>query len=110
MLAPELIDLIILSAGIWRFAALLVRERGPADVFVGMRRSAGIQHDEGGQPYSWPDTFFGSLFGCVWCLSVWMGIFMAIVYWARPELAVAMMFPFALSAGAIVLESLTREP
>lgn len=108
MLAPPLVDLIILSLGIWRFSALLSYERGPSDMFAGLRARMGIGHDDDGTPVSWPDTFLAGLFSCVWCLSVWIAILMAIVYWARPEIARGIMFPFALSAGAVLMESVSR--
>lgn len=47
----------------------------------------------------YPETFWGYLFGCYWCLSVWAGAFCTLILLVRPEV----LLPFALSMLAILL-------
>jgi len=50
----------------WRLASLLHTE----DAFGWLRTWIGIEHDEKGYPTIYPDTVWGSLFRCFWCLSL----------------------------------------
>ena len=80
---------LIAALACWRLTSLLLKENGPFDVFVHWR------------------AFIGGIRGlealttCVWCLSVWVAVPVALIayteYW--PVLA-----PFALSAAAILIE------
>lgn len=53
----------------------------------------------------YPETFWGYLFGCYWCLSVWVGIFCTIILIFMPIL----LLPFALSMVAILLNEKVLE-
>lgn len=58
----------------------------------------------------WQDSdllfFFGRLFTCIYCLSVWVGIAATVVYWIAPDVAWWLSLPFALSALVVFLERL----
>lgn len=95
------IHLLILSLATWRLSSLIVNEKGPFGVFLSARKLAGIIHDEDGKPLQVPERFFAELVSCIWCTSVWIGMFWAAFYFLSPTLAVAIALPFCLSAMAI---------
>lgn len=99
-----LVDLIILALATWRLVLLVQQERGPFAGFTRLRERLGVAHDEDGAPISWPDTELGRLIRCCWCGSVWVGIGLAGVYMAWPMAATVLALPFALSAGALIVE------
>jgi hypothetical protein len=81
---------IVGALAVWRVTHLLVAESGPFDVFARLRRMAP-----------------GRLFDCFYCLSVWVAAPLAalLVDGWRERL---LLWP-ALSAGAILLERVTRD-
>lgn len=96
---PLWLRLLIAALATWRLSSLLVnpREQGPAKLLHRIRDWAGAYElgtdDE-------PITSLGSLFSCVWCMSVWVGTALAVIAitpcWA-------LLIPFAFSAAAIVV-------
>lgn len=94
----------ILALATWRISSLLVNEAGPGNIFRKIREWAGIGHDEAGNVYMVPDRFFAKLLSCVWCASLWVGLGWAGISFLLPHLAKWMALPFALSAGAILME------
>lgn len=86
----------------WRIGRMLQYERGPLSVFTRLRLRLGVQHDEDGEPVSWPDTEAGRLVRCLDCGSVWVAVGLAGIYLWQPSAALAMALPFALSAVAIM--------
>jgi len=79
---------------VWRITHLLNAEDGPADVIVRLRRFAG-----GG--------FWGDLLDCFYCLSLWVAAPFAVLI-GGDGVERLLLWP-ALSAGAILLERVTRE-
>lgn len=63
-----------------------------------VRKSLGGNKSETGI-WEYPDTFFGNLLSCFWCLSVWISFIVWIIYVIYPPILV----PFAISAVAIIL-------
>jgi hypothetical protein len=96
------INIVYLLIGVlatFRLTNLLWREVGPFKVLVWIRERFGVVHDHLGFPHGYPDTMWGKLFECNWCLSVWVGTAVAIVllvggWW--------LLLPFALSAGSLI--------
>jgi hypothetical protein len=74
---------------VWRITHLLNAEDGPWDGVVHLRRSAG-------------SGFWGELFDCFYCLSLWIAAPIAIYLGQKLDEQI-LMWP-ALSAGAILLE------
>ena len=66
----------------------------PAPAYPG---ATGVRHDTEGEPIAWPD---GSVFGCLWCLSCWVGLLVLF-------LPTIVLLPFALSCVAILIELTT---
>jgi hypothetical protein len=92
----SLLRFIVAVLSVWRVTHLLVGEDGPGDILVRLRRSLG-----GG--------FWGSLFDCFYCLSLWVAIPFALLAGRRWKDRL-LLIP-GLSGGAILLERLTaRRP
>lgn len=100
--------LLIFPLAVWRISSLLVHEQGPFRVFVWLRERAGIGHDADWNPREVPDGFFAQLLGCVWCLSLWVGLFFTVLFSLAPAWSVWCAAPFAFSAGAILFETLIK--
>jgi len=97
------VNYLILALATWRISAMLSYEDGPWFVFRRLRKLIGIMYYEEDDATVEPDTFFGSLFGCVWCLTIWIGTVVWIAYNLWPDVIYPLV-PFALSAGAIMIE------
>ena len=94
----------------YRLSVMLVAEAGPFDMMFYLRRLFGIKHDRFKIPVGIPDSFPGALFGCVWCMSVWVGMAFSFFFLLNPEFAFYLSMPFAYSAVAIVLDGLQVVP
>lgn len=88
--------LIVAILATWRITALLYYDYGPWDVFLKLRERAGVWIvDENGKPV----TFWGKLFTCFWCLSLWVGLCVTpLALWCW-----WILLPFALSGAAVLL-------
>jgi len=87
---PVWLQLPLIVVAAWRVAVLLVLEGGPFAVFRRLRNLMGFEHDEAGQPVSWPDDLPGSLFACVWCLSFWTTLALYGILWVAPYVVVVL--------------------
>ena len=87
---------------------MLSYESGPWHIFEKFREMIGIKHDENGIPDQWPDKLIANLIACVWCLSIWIGACLVLIYQADPAVTRIVVAPFAISAGAILFERLVR--
>lgn len=98
------LEFVVLSLATWRVSHLVTQEDGPFDIFIIVREKIGrIEHDDDGQVVMIPETFFGKLLSCVWCLSVWIatGFFIAYLIW---PMSIFLAYPLAISALAITAE------
>lgn len=86
----------------WRFASLLHTE----DAFEWLRSLVGIGNDEKGYPAVYPETFWGKVFHCFWCLTLAAGlvIVLPVVLWERMNLIWALLLWLSSSAFAIWTE------
>lgn len=109
MLALTPLSLLLLALATWRLSAMISYEVGPWRLFVRLRSIAGIIPDpEDGSPAGWnADSFLAVLFGCLWCVSVWIGAGLLLLVAVWPP-ALWIVGPLALSAGAILIERLAR--
>ena len=109
MVALAPIDLLLLVLGTWRLSAMLSYESGPWHIFEKARETFDVEHDEStGYPIQWPDRLAANLFVCVWCLSIWVGLLLVIIYQVDPVVMRLVVAPFAISAGAIIVERFVR--
>ena len=97
---------IILTLATWRISSLLVNEMGPYDIFETLRYRLGVRYDERSVRYG--NNEIAKLFVCVWCLSVWVGSAWATLWGINENMAKILALPFALSAGAVVVEKATN--
>lgn len=97
-------EFVILALATWRIANMLVDEDGPWMIFEHLRLKAGLQpaFPDGTRETDPPGQMPGSLFTCVWCMSVWVAAVWIILF-AISHLALWLAFPFALSAIACLL-------
>lgn len=73
-------------------------------VFVRLREWAGILYDGS----MIPDTFLAGVLSCVWCASMWVGIFWMGFWLCAPEWSLKIAVPFAFSAMGILIETEIR--
>lgn len=86
--------MMIYALATWRLSYLLVREDGPFRLARKLRDTTGIECDDVGNVFSYPDW---NPLHCVYCTSVWVAIALHFVpSWFREMLAA--------SAVAVVIE------
>lgn len=84
-------DYLILMLATWRLSSLFTDEDGPFQIFAHLRE--------------WTETNISAeLFNCLWCFSIWTGLILTVAYWYSPIYTRWIALPFALSAGAILIE------
>lgn len=70
------------------------------------RHKIGVRYDEHGAAYTTNEL--AELFTCHYCLSVWLGFFVAILYYFYPTLTYWLCLPFALSALSLMVNKWMR--
>lgn len=95
---------LILTLATWRITSLLVNEYGPFNLLERLRYRLGVRYDEDLRRIG--TNVVSEAFTCVWCLSVWVGLVLSVALYAMPVWSVWLLLPFALSAGAIVIDRL----
>lgn len=97
--------LVVLAVATWRISHMLVKELGPANVFAKLRYRVGVRLDEQGDAYALnPDAFLPSVLSCVYCTSIWVGLFFTLLGAICIHVAFWVAAPFAFSAVAVVIE------
>ena len=66
---------VLLGLATWRLASLLHTE----DTFEWLRKRIGISNDEQGFPTMYPDSFWGGIFSCFWCLATVVALPLALL-------------------------------
>ena len=95
----NIIEIVVGILATYRLTSLLQREVGPFELFVKIRGLFGIVHDSLGFPHGYPDTVFGKLFECFWCLSVWVGFAVSVMVWLD---WMWILLPLAFSGASIL--------
>ena len=93
-------NILILSLATFRIASLLVNEEGPFGIFVRLRGAVGVTVNQYHQEEA--TTFWGELFTCIWCMSVWVGCGWTLAHLLFPAVTIWLALPFALSGAAIL--------
>ena len=99
----SVVSMLVLILACWRLTSLLVRESGPFKMFDKFRHLVGVRYLEGSTvPYG--TNVIAETLSCDWCCSMWVGIALVVAYAIEPSLTFLASLPFALSAGAIIVE------
>lgn len=98
-----------MALAVWRISSLFTNpdESGPFRVFDWVRYAVGIRYDA----QSEVDEDINEVaraFACLWCFSIYVAIGWAVLYWYAPLWAFWLALPFALSAGAILVNRWTQ--
>lgn len=101
-----IITLLILILATWRISLLFVNEDGPFGMFEWLRYWTGVKYNEKREPFG--TGLISDILSCVWCLSVWVGVIITIFYLIVPDYTTWLCLPFALSAGAIIVENIAN--
>ena len=81
---------------------LLVNASGPGDIIGKLRDLMGVRYTEQGERYAVRWT--GDLFNCIICLSVWVGVLMAILAYISPWLT----YPMAAVGAAVLITEVVK--
>ena len=108
MFSMDLTTFLILNLATWRVSSLLVNEGGPGDIFTRLRFLIGVQFDEQSERIA--TNIVAGVFNCIWCMSFWIAVVVAIGFMVTPKHTVLACLPFALSAGAIAKEIFRLKP
>jgi len=103
----NLLEFIVLALATWRISSMLVDEPGPFRIFIRIRELTGIKHDMDDNVAMIPDGFLPGILSCVWCTSIYIGLFWTLMY-LLCGYSFYLALPFALSAAAALLSSLNR--
>lgn len=98
---------IILALATWRISNMLVEEDGPWMVFEHLRLKSGLQpaaYADLQRETDPPGKMPGTLFACVWCMSVWIAGGFVGMYALSRKAANWLALPFALSAIACLID------
>jgi hypothetical protein len=104
-----LIDFLVLSLATWRLSSLIATpgDDGPWEMFLRIRKFVGVKHDEQTGLYYGTNEFAKGIM-CLWCVSVWVGLGLAVLYFFFREPVVLCSLPFALSGAAVIVERITN--
>lgn len=85
-------ELVILGLATWRLSHMISREHGPWHIFGKLKTWAGAQY--AGPVLGWQAlTFWGMLFSCPLCLSVWVAglLYLSVLYWPASWIPIAVL-------------------
>lgn len=97
---------IILALATYRISNLLVNENGPFEILEIFRHKIGVKYNDSNIPYGLNQ--FAELFTCIYCLSIWIGIIISLLYMTVPVYTTIICLPFALSTVAIGLHKYVK--
>lgn len=100
----ELVNIVLMGLATWRLTSLFKEEVGPFGMFTKVRKVLGIEHYSDGLPMQYPNTFFGKLWSCVYCLSVWVAAGIVAFYIFLPNAATIFALWLSLSTITILIE------
>lgn len=101
-----LLQLAIFGLATWRVASLFTREKGPFHIFEKLRIRTGIVHDANtGDIEIIPSRFFAEVLSCMWCSSIYIGLFWTGFYLLFPTGAFWTAIVFACSTLVIIIET-----
>lgn len=104
--------LFVLALATWRISNLLVNEEGPFAVFEWLRWQVGIRWDiDKEEHFVLPkkDNVVGRMLLCIYCTSMWVGLFVYLAYRLVPDITYAVGIVLALSAAVCLVDRYMEE-
>lgn len=99
----KLLEIFLLTTGVWRLCRLLIEEDGPFGILIHWRRLIGAEKT----PIK--EGSLADLLTCYKCLSFWLAILAMVCYLHWPWWTVCVATVLTLSAGAIFLSYLDEQ-
>lgn len=90
----DLLKYFVIVIVVWRLTHLISSEDGPFDVIIRLRKLMG-------------NSFFGKLMDCFYCLSIWVGFFIAL--YIGSSLEEILILTIYYSGASLILEKLTNK-
>lgn len=75
MTTSQLTEIAVIALAAWRIAWLISHERGPFDAALKFRELFGVTHDQHGEVYEVPNTWYADGVTCIYCTSFWITLF-----------------------------------
>jgi hypothetical protein len=97
--------LAILGLATWNISSLLVQEDGPFLIFARLRNRVGVRVSAEGIVYA--ENGFGELFTCIWCISRWVALVLALLFYFFPVSMAYICIILSLSTIAILVDRWT---
>ena len=100
-------EFVVMALAVWRISNMLVKEDGPWMIFEHLRLRAGLQppkHPADARETDPPGKMPGSLFTCVWCMSVWIASVFVLLFALSRKMAFWLSMPFAISTISCVID------
>ena len=101
----NIVDLLAIILATYRLSILLVDEAGPFGICQKMRELMGITHHDDGSIACIPDNVLGQLFGCLWCMSIWVAGLSYLIWWIEP----IPIWILAASGGVILIDNVRHK-
>lgn len=91
---------VIIGLAAWRLTALISYERGPLDVFLHLRALLGFEHNDNGEPVSWPNNILAQAIACAWCT----GVYVSVGVWGLWQISESAVMVLAAMAVLVAVE------
>jgi len=96
-------EILVFFLSVWRISKIITEEEGPGMIFTQLREISGAEYD--GVPGQWNDlAWHGKLAQCPYCLSVWVSLFLYLIYLINKNLFWGISMPFSGSAITVLIE------
>lgn len=100
-------DVIVAALATWRISHMLLYENGPFRMLRRLRVMLGVvyydEHDDAVATAKYEITT------CIWCLSVWVGACVGVLWLLVPVWAFWIVLPYALSACAVMISQVIKK-
>lgn len=100
------LELLVGAVATWRVSYMLLNENGPFEVFRRIRKKLGVIYADNDSTEV--VAFQYEITVCMWCLSVWVGMLIATLYYLLGSYATWLIAPYVLSAGALLVDAIRR--
>ena len=103
----ELTEAVTFFLAVWRMSKLVTEEEGPGMIFSYLRELSGAEYQ--GVPEQWDLLpWYAKLLQCPYCLSVWVALFLALLYITNKKLYRVATMSLSGSAATVLIEDYTN--